>query len=48
MAVFGVRPDYSVIVLSYELPVDELLAWSDDLETVTESEWTQTGGRVVR
>jgi hypothetical protein len=46
--VFGVRANYSVLVLSYELPVEDLLAWSDDLEIVTESEWTETGGRVDR
>jgi hypothetical protein len=46
--VFAVRADFSVIVLSYELPVEGLLAWTDGLKTVTESEWTETGGRVER
>lgn len=46
--VFGVRANYSVLVLSYELPVEDLLEWSDDLKMATESEWTATGGRVDR
>lgn len=48
VVVFGVGKSYSVLVLSYELPVEDLLTWSDDLEIVTESEWTETGGRVDR
>jgi hypothetical protein len=48
VVVFGVRANYSVLVLSYELPVEGLLEWSDDLKIVTESEWTETGGRVDR
>jgi hypothetical protein len=46
--VFGVRANFSVMALSYELPVEELLAWADDLKIVTESEWADTGGRVER
>lgn len=46
--VFGVHANYSVLALSYELPVEALLAWSDDLKVVTESEWTTAGGRVDR
>lgn len=46
--VFGVRANYSVLDLSYELPVEDLLELSDDLKIVTESEWTATGGKVDR
>ena len=37
-----------MLVLSYELPVEDLLEWSDHLKIVTEPEWTETGGKVDR
>ncbi len=48
VVVFGVRRDYSVMALSYELTADELVGWSEDLEVVTESEWEKAGGKVDR
>ncbi len=48
VVIFAVRSDFSVLALSYELPVEDLLAWSDDLTIVTESEWVRAGGVVER
>jgi hypothetical protein len=48
VVVFAVRTDFSVMVLSYELPLPELLAWADELIGVTESEWVQAGGEIER
>lgn len=48
VVLFSVRANYSVLVLSYELPVEDLLEWSDHLKIVTEPEWTETGGKVDR
>ena len=48
VVVFGVGRNYSALVLSYELPVEDLLEWSAHLKIATESQWTETGGRVDR
>lgn len=48
VVVFGVRKNYSALALSYELPMADLLEWSGHLQIITESEWTQSGGRVDR
>jgi hypothetical protein len=42
-----VRPDYTVMALSFALSSDELTALAADLETVSEDEWLASGGRVV-
>lgn len=42
-----VRPDYTVMALSYALNLDELAALAETLEPVTEDEWLASGGRVV-
>ena len=48
VVVFAARPDYCLMALSYELSSDELIAWSEDLVPVSESEWIKAGGRVDR
>ena len=48
VVLFSVRADYSVMALSYELTVEELRLWAEDLTVVTESEWVQAGGEIER
>ncbi len=48
VVLLALRADFSVMALSYELPIQDLLAWSDDLMIVTESEWVRAGGVVDR
>jgi hypothetical protein len=42
-----VRPDYTVVALSYDLTLEELAALAESLETVSEDEWLASGGQVV-
>lgn len=48
VVVLAVRADFSALVLSYELLGADLVAWSDDLTVVTESDWVRAGGIIER
>jgi len=42
----AVEDDYTVMVLSYELSVDELTEVAEQLEIVSESDWLAAGGEI--
>jgi hypothetical protein len=43
----AVRPDYTVMALSYALNMEELAALAEALEPISEDDWLASGGRVV-
>ena len=47
IVLLGVGPGYTVMTLSYELSLDELIEWSDALRAVNEAEWVARGGVIA-
>ena len=43
-----VAPGYTVMTLSHELSIDELVEWTDALNAVEEAGWVAAGGVVAR
>ncbi len=43
-----VAAGYTVMALTYELSLDELVEWSSSLRAVDEAEWVQRGGVIAR
>jgi hypothetical protein len=46
IVVLEVNATYTVMVLSYELGAEELVAWTNGLKQVDEAEWVRRGGVV--
>lgn len=42
-----VAPDYTVMTLSYELTLDQLVEWSNALKEVDEAGWIASGGVIA-
>lgn len=47
LVLLPVGPAYTVMTLSYELSLDELIEWSQALRAVNEADWIARGGIVV-
>jgi hypothetical protein len=44
----AVRPDHTVMEMSYALRTDELAGVAAALETISQAAWLSTGGRIVK